>query len=319
MRTLPFRMLAATTVLSCVWLATTISAVEARWGAKYFPNFTVIAHNGKKFRFYDDLVKNKMVVINFIYTTCTDICGLQSARMALIQDRLADRLGKDLFIYSISLDPKRDTPSALNDYATAFNPRPGWLFLTGEPTEVHQIRFKLGERSRKLSEHQSYAVLGNGRTGEWSRTSMLKDIPLFVEDVLKMDPEYRNKKRIVSNTDGPGTRRLSRQLTSRTGQALFLKACAACHNVGGGARIGPDLAGVTARRDVGWLKQYISRPTRMRAKKDPIALALRQQYRNVLMPYLGLSENDASDVLTYVRAQTLKWRKLKNRSQSANE
>lgn len=299
--------------MTCACFIAPLQTVEAQWGANYFPNYTVTAHNGKKFRFYDDLIKDKIVVINFIYTTCTDICGLQSARMALIQDRLADRLGKDLFIYSISLDPKRDTPSALKDYASAFSPRPGWLFLTGEPSEVHKIRFKLGERSRKLSEHRSYAVLGNGRTGEWSRTSMMKDIPLFVEEVLEMDPEFRNKRRKPSRMSKRTVRRLSRQLASQTGQALFVKACAACHNIGGGIRVGPDLAGITERRSIGWLKQYISRPTRMRAKKDPIALELRRKYRNVLMPYLGLSEKDASDVLNYIRVQTLDWRKSTSR------
>ncbi len=309
MKTISARTLIFKVAISCAWLAPTIHAAEAQWGAKYFPNYTVTAHSGKKFRFYDDLIKGRIVIINFIYTTCTDICGLQTARMALIQDRLAERLGKDLFIYSISLDPERDTPDVLKDYASAFSPRSGWLFLTGNPAEVHQIRFKLGERSRKLSEHQNYAVLGNGRTGTWSRTSMMKDIQLFVKEVLELDPNYRGTTRTVAGKTRPDQRRRARQLKSQTGQALFVKACAACHTIGGGVRVGPDLVDVTERRRLDWLKQYISRPTRMRAENDPIALALRQQYKNVLMPYLGLSETDASDLLSYIRAQSLNWKK----------
>ena len=145
---------------------------------------------------------------------------------------------------------------------------------------------------------------------------MMKDIQLFVDEVFRMDPKYRGRKRVgsVKNTTVP--RNQYRQLKTETGQALFLKTCAACHNVGGGPRIGPDLAGITERRTGDWLKRYISQPERLRRQKDPIALALRQKYRNVLMPYLGLSETDAADVLTYVQAKTREWRRSGKQSQS---
>lgn len=313
------RLLTVAAALYCVWQVGMMLLPEEKGRqVEYFPNHTVIAHDGAKYRFYDDLVKDRIVVINFIYTTCTDLCGLQTARMALIQDRLGNRLGKDLFIYSITLDPERDTPGVLSDFAAAFNPRPGWLFLTGQPDELHGIRFKLGERSRKLTEHQSYVVLGNGRTGQWSRTSMMRDIRLVVDDILEMDPKYRNEQRLAQHSPNPDAQELTRQLTTQTGQALFLKTCAACHNIGNGLRVGPDLAGITKRREVAWLKQYITRPGRMRAKNDPIALALRQQYKNVLMPYLGLSEIDVSDILIYIQNQTLKTQRSSEGSPPGN-
>ena len=317
MEMMSLRALMVKAILTCAYLITPLQTVEAKRGAKYFTNYTVTSHTGQSFKFYDDLIKDRIVIINFIYTTCTDICGLQSARMALVQEYLGDRLGKDIFIYSISIDPDRDTARVLKDYASAFNPKPGWLSLTGKSSEIHHIRFKLGERSRKLSEHQNYAVLGNGRTGEWGRTSMMRDIKLLAKDILDMDPNHRNKRNNASvNSTGFNASRLSRQLANNAGQALFIKACAACHEIGGGTRIGPDLAGVTERRRLDWLKKYISQPTKLRTNKDPIALALRRQYKNVVMPYLGLDETDAAEVIAYIRSQTLN-RRLSGQRESS--
>jgi len=74
-----------------------ISAMAARWGKSYFPNLPVVTHEGKTLHFYDDLIKGKIVLIDFIYTTCTDICPLTTARLARVQDRLGDRVGRDIF------------------------------------------------------------------------------------------------------------------------------------------------------------------------------------------------------------------------------
>jgi len=163
-------------------------ASAAIWGKDYFPNLPVVTQDGKKLLFYDDLIKGKIVVIDFIYTECPDICSLTTARMAEVQDRLGDRLGRDIFIYSISLDPANDTPEAMKKYAEAFGAKPGWLFLTGKPDDLKLIRWKLGERSRNINEHIAYAMLGNDTTGEWQKTSMMSEIGLLTYEIFSMDP-----------------------------------------------------------------------------------------------------------------------------------
>jgi protein SCO1/2 len=88
------------------------------------------------------------------------------------------------------------------------------------------------------------------------------------------------------------------------GQALFIKTCAACHSIGRGEKVGPDLVGLASRRTRTWITSYITAPDKMRSEGDPIALEMAAKYRAVRMPNLGLSEHDASDVMAYLEAQT---------------
>ncbi len=287
------------------FVASTANAKGGRWGAGYFPNLLVTSHDGQTHRFYDDLIKNKIVVVNFIYTNCPDICGLQSARMAIVQDLLGDRLGKDIFIYSISLDPKRDTPEVLNAYAKAIGAKPGWLFLTGDPEKLHKVRYKLGERSRSLSEHRNDAVLGNDTTGEWGRSSIMANLKILARDIIEMDPAEREKRRSISGARNGGHMKHS-TLDKHRGQALFLKACAACHTIGMGDHIGPDLEGLSKRRESGWLSGYLVAPDAYRKRGDPTALALANRFKGISMPNLGLSKRDAEDLISYVESETMR-------------
>ena len=104
------------------------------WGANYFPNVPLITQDGTTVHLYDDLLKGKAVAINLIYTSCKDECPLETARLVQVQRLLGERVGKDIFFYSISIDPKRDTPAVLKAYAEKFGVGPGWLFLTGNET-----------------------------------------------------------------------------------------------------------------------------------------------------------------------------------------
>ncbi len=90
------------------------------WGKNYFPNVPLVTHEGKKVRFFDDLIKDKVVMINFIYTSCPDTCPLETARLAQVEKILGDRVGRDVFMYSISIDPERDTPEVLKAYAQRY-------------------------------------------------------------------------------------------------------------------------------------------------------------------------------------------------------
>jgi protein SCO1/2 len=287
-------------VLCAALPAAPVSA--ASWGDSYFPNVPLVTQDGQTVKLYDDLIKNKIVLINFIYTSCKEVCPLATARMAQVQQALGDHVGRDIFMYSISLDPIHDTPAVLKRHAQAFHAGPGWLFLTGKPEDIEIVRYKLGERSKDVTDHGNGALAGNGVTGEWERTSLFEDTGKLALVMLNMDPAFRDKR---GNVPGAAYANMSPvPYVNQPGQALFVKACSSCHAIGQGDFVGPDLQGVTARRDRAWLSRYLQAPNVMRAQKDPIAVALSAKFPGVLMPNLGLSETDVGDLLAYLDFRT---------------
>ncbi|MGZ8447844.1 MAG: SCO family protein [Candidatus Deferrimicrobiaceae bacterium] len=111
-----------------------------------FLNVALTTHEGRQVRFYDDLIKGKTVLLNVMYTVCTAeaICPLATANLVAVQGILGARVGRDVFMYSITLDPVNDTPRVLKNYAKAFGVKPGWEFLTGEKEEIERLRRNLG-------------------------------------------------------------------------------------------------------------------------------------------------------------------------------
>jgi protein SCO1 len=273
----------------------------SRFSPDYFGNIPVTTHEGQTVPFYDALIKGKMVVFTFIYLNCNDVCPLTTSRIAEMKDRLGDAVGRDIFIYSMTMDPDRDTPELMKEYAQAFGAGKGWTFLTGKPEDIKALRWRLGERSRALTEHRNDMILGNDVTGEWSRTSVYADLDVAVATIHELDPVWRAQTRALSDVSHDAEKyRLDRQ----PGQALFVKACATCHSVGGGDLVGPDLKDVSSRREREWLNRFIMAPEKMRAAKDPVALQISEQYRGVIMPNLGLKEKDVADVLQYIEARS---------------
>jgi protein SCO1 len=111
---------------------------------RHLPNVELITMEGKKVRFYDDLVKDRRVVIQFMFTRCEDICPMVTHHLAEVQRILHDRIGHDIFFYSITLSPEEDSPEDLKRFARAHGAGPGWLFLTGKPADILLLRKSLG-------------------------------------------------------------------------------------------------------------------------------------------------------------------------------
>ena len=111
---------------------------------RHLPNVELITMEGKKVRFYDDLVKDRRVVIQFMFTRCEDICPMVTHHLAEVQRILHDRVGHDIFFYSITLSPEEDSPEDLKRFARAHGAGPGWLFLTGKPADILLLRKSLG-------------------------------------------------------------------------------------------------------------------------------------------------------------------------------
>ena len=147
-----------------------------------FPNVSLVNQDRQAVRFYDDLVRgDHTVVINFMFAQCADICPMTTANLARVQALLGQRLGREVWMASISLDPVRDSPAILKAYAGQFEARPGWQFLTGRARDIELIRRTLGvferdpAKDRDKSQHTGMLVYGNQARGRWSRVSALAD------------------------------------------------------------------------------------------------------------------------------------------------
>jgi len=278
--------------------ATSAAPKGSPWGASYFPNVPLVTQDGKTVRFYDDLIKDKKVLINFIYTSCEKACPLATAKLAQVQKSLGPRVGREIFIYSITLDPKHDAPHVLKAYAGKYGAGPGWLFLTGKREDIDIVRFKLGER-REKEEHQNIVRVGNGAKGQWMKLPLFGDLNFLVTEIGKtLDPNWYAGKSVKSYAEAP------RLEPPETGQVLFWNRCATCHTIGKGDLVGPDLNGVTTRRERAWLTRYLAAPDEMRANKDSVAVELSAKYKKILMPNLGLTRTEVADLINYLEART---------------
>ena len=161
------RTLTAALLLFAVTIA---SANEFRpAGRKYFTDIELVNQNGEKVRFYSDLIDGKIVVINSFFATCTGVCPVMGGTFKKIQAQFGDRIGKDVHLISISVDPENDTPEALRKYAKATAARPGWTFITGDKKNVEAALYKLGLKTPNKESHTPVVLIGNEPKGVWKK------------------------------------------------------------------------------------------------------------------------------------------------------
>lgn len=145
--------------------------------ARSFPNVPLLTHDGRTVRFYDDVLRNRFVVLSFMYASCTSACPLLTANLARVKQLLSARVGRDLFFYSITLRPAIDTPQALHRYAAAHGTGRGWWFLTGKPDDIDLIRRRLGAVDpdpavdRDPARHTGMVRYGNEALGRWGASA----------------------------------------------------------------------------------------------------------------------------------------------------
>ncbi len=183
-----------------------VASVFSRWGAfghtpspgagpraRYFPNVLLRSHENKTVRFYDDLIKGKIVLINFMYARCEGICPAQTANLAKVQQALGSRVGRDIFMYSITLKPEQDTPQVLQEYARAHEVKQGWLFLTGKGEDIEKLRRKLGFVDldpivdKDKSQHIGVVLYGNEALDRWAACPALTNPAEIARYVLWME------------------------------------------------------------------------------------------------------------------------------------
>ena len=165
---------------------------ETTAAAKYFSDVELIDQDGRKVRFYSDVLKGKTVVVNALFTSCTNVCPPISRNFERIQEALGERLGKDVFLVSITVDPVTDTPERLKEYAHRFHARPGWSFLTGKKENIDQALYKLGQYVQDKNSHKTIVIIGNEASGLWKKAFGLasaEDLIKLVEQVAQDKPQ----------------------------------------------------------------------------------------------------------------------------------
>jgi protein SCO1 len=303
-----FVTVAAIFLIAILYIAagsTPAAADNARWGANYFPNVILTTQDGTKVRFYDDVLKGKSVVIDLIYTHCVDACPLETARLVQVQKMLGDRVGKDIFFYSISIDPAHDTPKVLKEYAQKYHTGPGWTFLTGKKSDIDLISKKLGLYTEPdpndRDGHTPSVLIGNEPGGQWMRNSATDNARFLANMIGNWLNSWQSAKVVDAKSSYDKAPPID---ISDNGRYIFTTHCAACHTIGHGEKIGPDLLGVTNVRDHSWLERFISTPDRVIAEKDPIAVALYKKYNGVNMPNLRLTDVELHNLIDFLERQS---------------
>ena len=158
---------------------------------RYFPDIVMQTHQGKSVRLYEDLIKDRIVTLNFMYLACSDgTCPVTTHNLSRVQKILKARIGRDIFMYSITLDPEYDTPELLAAYAKSFDAGPGWLFLRAAPADTERLRRKLGFYDRdpatdaQKSSHAAMVRYGNEPRMLWSSTAAMLDPEVTAKSIL---------------------------------------------------------------------------------------------------------------------------------------
>ena len=303
MRNNQYRYLRVATACLMLFATAYSSADASGWGADYFPNVGLTTQDGESVRFFDDLIEDKVVLINFIYTSCVDTCPMETAQLTQVQKILGERLGKDVFFYSISIDPENDTPEVLKEYKDRF--RANWTFLTGDSADITELRKKLGLYIEEIQDgsnnHNVNMIIGNQATGRWMKRSPFENPYVLADQIGNWLTDWKAPPRGQDYANAPKLRTIPR------GEQLFRTRCTICHTLTGveaDDALGPDLLGVTEQREMDWLLNWLRAPDQMLANEDALATALFVKYNKLAMPNLRLNRMEAEDLLDYIAAET---------------
>jgi protein SCO1 len=152
----------------------------------HLANVQMINRDGRTIDFATDAAGDRIVVIDFIYTNCRTLCPLASATFKLLQDRLGDRLGRDVRLISLSLDPSSDTPERLKDFSDNFDPAPGWLWLTGRREAMDSALQGLGVTPSGFKEHAPLILVGDVKFGRWTQLNALPSAAQIEQEVDRL-------------------------------------------------------------------------------------------------------------------------------------
>ena len=182
-----------------------IESRSASLGVELYTNALLRTHENKQVRFYDDLMKGKQVIVNFMYANCEGACPLVTANLINVYEALRQRMGKDLFMYSISIKPEEDTPEKLKEFAEMHGANlPGWKFLTGDPYDIETVRYKLWRWNHvkfdlDLDLHTSMVRIINDATNCWTMVTPYASLYTILEHISWADPPKSLSARLEEN------------------------------------------------------------------------------------------------------------------------
>jgi protein SCO1 len=174
-------------------------------GAERIPNIVMRTHEGARVKFYDDLVKGKQVIINMMYASCEGQCPAITSRLVDVHRALGARMGRDLFMYSISLKPEQDDPAALKSFADMHGALlPGWTFLTGDAYDIETLRFALFRHDHikfdlDLDSHAGQLRIINDATNRWTHVTPLASKRTVLQHISWADPPKSPAQRELDN------------------------------------------------------------------------------------------------------------------------
>lgn len=152
-----------------------------------FADVSLLDQHGMPVRLEQDLVGDKLVVMGFIYTSCTTVCPVVSSIMGKVQQQLGGRVGQEVQLVSLSVDPQRDDPQRLLGYSRTFQHGPGWSWLTGTPYAVTETLKGLGSWSPDLTNHPPLILVGDGRSGHWTRFYGFTDPAVLIGEIDRLN------------------------------------------------------------------------------------------------------------------------------------
>ena len=152
-----------------VTCAVLLSIVAVSGGETYFPNHVVRSHSGERLRFYQDLIADKTVVFHSFFAHCNGACPIMLGKMKALQQSLGDRLGQSVVLIRMTVDPESDTPERLAELALGLGAKPGWHLVSGRKENIDWILYKLGQTVEKPEEHKTIFIIGNDKTGNWTK------------------------------------------------------------------------------------------------------------------------------------------------------
>jgi cytochrome oxidase Cu insertion factor (SCO1/SenC/PrrC family) len=164
-------------------------------GAKIkIPDLVLLDQEGRKVRFYSDLIKDKVIVLSFFYTSCTYLCTMQGRVFSELQSLLGERLGKSVFLISVTTDPAKDNPQQLKAWAERYKVKPGWTLVTGEVTEMNKLLIQFTGNNAGGGMHIPSTFIANDRTGSWSSSvGFAPDYLLKVINYVTRDDSGKSK------------------------------------------------------------------------------------------------------------------------------
>ena len=157
------------------------------------PNTQVIDQTGKSLKFYDDLLKDKIVAINFVFTRCTMTCPIAGFQFGRLRSLLGARAGRDVQLISVSMDAAYDTPARLKSWASKFNSGVGWTQVTGEKQNIDQLLKSLNAFSANKQDHSTLILIGNDKVNAWKWIDGASDPQVILAALSEWSLQKRNE------------------------------------------------------------------------------------------------------------------------------